>query len=192
VATRADALAAVRTILEYIGEDPYRPGLAETPDRYIRAWEEDHGRFYFVKETERLVKLFPAELGENGCYDQMVTVRNISITSTCEHHLAPFFGRAHIAYLPSAAGIVGISKLARVATHFASRLQTQERLTENIADFLELKVANDVAIMLECEHTCMMTRGVRQPEAVTITTGLRGIFRDDPGAKSEFLRTIGK
>jgi GTP cyclohydrolase IA len=194
------AIDAIRYLIQAIGDDPDRPGLQETPARFLQAWQEDWGVGY-RQDANELLKLFPIEdakhyakrIDPNGNvvppYHQMVLVRDIAFYSTCEHHLAPFFGEAHVAYIPDhTRGIVGISKLARVVNHFARRLQVQERLTEQIAEFLYLLLSNDVAVSLSAAHMCMVSRGVMQPNARTVTTALRGVFYDDPAAHQEFIR----
>lgn len=134
------ALEAVRTLIRFIGDDPTRAGLLDTPERVLRAWEADWGWGYSDTITaEDLLRTFPATPGECA-FNQMVCVKQIAVFSHCEHHLTPFFGEAHIAYIPSTIGIVGISKLARVVDYFARRLQVQERLTEQTADFLERQI----------------------------------------------------
>lgn len=186
---RASALKAVRELLKFIGEDPDRPGLIETPERVLKAWEESWGAGY-REPVKPLVKLFEEEAQREGYSyggTEMVTVNGIDLYSTCEHHMAPFFGTATISYIPDARGLLGISKLARVVEHFARRLQVQERLTVQIADYLSENVSNDVGIVIECSHMCMVSRGVKQPHAKTVTSALRGIFFDDPRARSEFL-----
>jgi GTP cyclohydrolase I len=184
--TYDEALKAVRTLIEFIGDDPKRPGLRETPKRVLHAWMQDWGVGYANPNPEELLRMF--ENGEGSTpYDQMVVMRGISYSSHCEHHIVPFFGSACIAYIPGEAGIVGLSKLARVVEHFARRLQTQERLVEQVAEFLHNHLAQDVAVSLEATHLCMVSRGVRQPHAITVTTALRGAFYNDPTTRSEFL-----
>lgn len=186
--SREEALAAVRTLIDYIGDDPDRPGLIDTPDRVLRAWEQDWGRGYRVKTAEELIRIFPAEAGRDITFSQMITVKNIAIFSHCEHHMTPFFGHAHISYIPAEIGLIGLSKLARVADYFSRQLQVQERLTENIADYLEAQLSSAVGVMLECQHMCMISRGIQQPGTLTTTTALRGEFLYDVSTKQEFLR----
>lgn len=181
--TGNEALAAIRVLLRYIGEDPRRAGLSDTPKRVLRAWREDWGRGYRESEEE-LITLFAQE---NIAYSQMVTVRDIQFYSTCEHHMAPFYGSAVISYLPDTRGFVGLSKLARVLDHFSRRLQVQERLTQQVADFLMQHVSADVGVHLVATHMCMASRGVRQPNAVTATTALGGLYMTDPNTNREFL-----
>ena len=172
-------------LLQYIGEDPQREGLQETPDRWLKAW-----RFWtkgYQEDPKDIMKVFE-DGGED--YDQMVLVRDIPVYSHCEHHLAPIFGVAHVAYIPNGR-ICGLSKLNRLVDCFGRRLQVQERLTAQIADALVDTLAPDgVAVRLNCRHMCMESRGVCQQGHSTVTTALRGVFRTDPAAKSEFLDGI--
>ena len=179
--TRNEALRAVRTLLEYIGEDPDREGLRRTPERVIAAWETDWARGYL--DTSLALSDFDnTELP----HDQMVFVGNIAFVSHCEHHLAPFYGCAHLAYLPKDR-IVGLSKLVRIVELFARRLQVQERMTTQIAEFMQQHISPDVAVSLSAVHMCMISRGVRQPHSKAVTTALRGCFREER-AQDEFLR----
>jgi GTP cyclohydrolase I len=173
---------AIRLFLEGIGEDPDREGLKETPDRIARMWEEFEGQRSFD------FKLFE----EFGSYNEMVLVKDITIYSLCEHHLLPFFGKAHIAYIPD--GIVcGLSKLVRTVRAFSLRPQVQERLTNEIADFLMQQLnPKGVAVVLEMEHLCMSMRGVMSPGHLTTTSALRGLFLSDLRTREEFLKLIGK
>lgn len=182
--SRKEALDAVRTILAYIGDDPDREGLQRTPERVISAWEQDWGVGYLVDKPG--ITLFQNE-GPNEGYDQMLFMRDLTFSSFCEHHMAPFSGVAHIAYIPARGVIVGLSKLARIVQHYAARLQVQERLTGEIAAFIVDKISPDCAVMMEASHSCMTSRGVRQPKSTTITTALRGAFKNDPNTQSEFL-----
>jgi GTP cyclohydrolase I len=184
--SKFDALAAMRTILRYIGEDPLRPGLLETPDRVLRAWEREWGRGY-REDPSKFARLFEEE---QPFYDSMVIVRHIRVRSMCEHHMAPFIGYAHVGYLPKdARHVVGISKLARIVDHFSRRLQVQERLTYEIVDFIMDKITDLGAGVIICaKHTCMCTRGVNEAEAETVTSALKGAFFDNPETRSEFLR----
>jgi GTP cyclohydrolase I len=189
--SRQSALQAVKTLLSYIGEDPDRPGLQDTPNRVLKAWEQDWGSGYKQANPESMVKLFEQE-GEYGLpagkhYDQMVIVDGIGLFSTCEHHMAPFFGSAVLAYIPDQRGLLGISKLARVVEHYARRLQVQERLTAQIADFLSHNVSKDCGVVIRARHMCMISRGVRQPHAKTTTSALRGAFFANGKARAEFL-----
>lgn len=180
------ALAAVKTILEYIGEDPNREGLLETPERFLKAWTNHWGAGY-AKEPSGVMKVFKD--GASG-YDEMVIVKDIKIYSHCEHHIAPIVGVCHIAYIPNGT-IIGLSKLARLADVFARRLQVQERLTTQIADALmkELEPLG-VAVVIDAEHLCMSSRGVEKQGSTTITSKLTGCFRDEPETRAEFMRLI--
>ena len=175
--------SAVRTILTAVGEDPNRDGLLETPARVTRMYAE---MFAGLKSDpgRHLAKVFDED------YDEIVLVRDISFCSMCEHHLLPFTGRAHIAYLPSGK-VVGLSKLARVVEEVARRPQVQERLTQTIADLIEDRLsARGVAVVCEATHSCMTMRGVRKPGSLCITSSMRGIFRDDPKSRAEVLGLI--
>lgn len=171
---------AIRLFLEGIGEDPDREGLKETPDRVARMWEE------FDKHRDFNFKLFE----EFGDYNEMIIVRDVYIYSLCEHHLLPFFGKAHIAYIPN--GVVcGLSKIVRTVRAFSLRPQVQERLTQEIADFLDQRLKpKGVAVVLECEHLCMSMRGVTSPQHITTTSALRGVFLSDLRTREEFFRLI--
>lgn len=172
-------------LLEYIGEDPRRGGLLKTPERFIRAW--DHWASGYQQDPTALMKTF--DDGAEEC-DEMVLLRGIPVWSHCEHHLAPFFGEAHIAYVPNQR-IIGLSKLSRIVDVFARRLQVQERLTNQIANALfDGLLPKGCGVMLECRHTCMESRGIQQSGIVTTTTALRGVFREDAAARDEFLRGV--
>jgi len=175
------ALEAIRTLIEYIGDDPNRSGLRDTPKRVLQAWKQDWGTGYQELDVDDLVTTFD----NDDNYDEMVFLPNISFYSFCEHHISPFFGSAYIAYIPNHK-IIGISKLARIVRHFSSRLQIQEGLTIQITDFLVKHLSPDCALTLEATHLCMASRGVREPHATTITTSLRGVFKTDDAAHSEF------
>ena len=175
---------AVRDILEAIGEDPEREGLKETPQRVARMYEEV---FSGLEEDPHVhLKLF----NEPG-NDELVVVRDIPLYSMCEHHLLPFVGKAHIAYIPSDGKIIGLSKLARIVNMYAKRPQVQERLTTEIADFLyEELEAKAVAVLIQAEHLCMTMRGVRAAGAVTQTSALRGAARSDARTRSEVMALL--
>ena len=172
----------VADLLAAVGENPAREGLRDTPKRVMKAW-----RFWtkgYAERPEDVLKVFE-DGGET--YDQMLVVRDIAIYSHCEHHMAPFFGTATIAYIPNGK-IVGLSKLARLADVFARRLQVQERLTEQIAESLwTILKPKGVGVMLSCRHMCMESRGVQRTGSSTVTSSLRGFMRDDPKARQEFL-----
>jgi GTP cyclohydrolase IA len=177
------AAAAVREILIAIGEDPDRDGLKETPDRVARAYAE----MFTGLETDPadvLSKTFEID------HDEMVLVRDIEVWSTCEHHLLPFTGVAHVAYIPAKGKITGLSKLARLVDAFAKRPQVQERLTTQVADALvEHLHPQGVMVVIECEHLCMTMRGVRKPGAKTVTSAVRGVM-NSPATRAEAMSLI--
>ena len=178
--------AGVRMMLEGMGEDPDRDGLQKTPERVADFYAElTEGMWQDPKE--HIVPL------PGDSHDEMVIVKDISIASVCEHHLAPFVGKCHIAYIPKGGRIVGLSKLARVAEIFARRLQVQERLTQQIANtlFSELKPLG-VMVVIEAEHTCMTLRGVKKPGAMTITSAVMGGFRSDSRTRAEAMSLINR
>ena len=182
---RERAEAAVRELLIAVGEDPDREGLVETPARVARAYEEV---FAGLREDPKvhLEKSF----SEN--HRELVLVRDIPIYSTCEHHLVPFYGEAHIGYIPGPEGkVTGLSKLARVADMYAKRPQVQERLTAQIADAIVEKLnASAVIVVIECEHLCMAMRGIRKPGATTTTSAVRGGFQNNAASRAEVLSLI--
>lgn len=183
---RAEAEAAVRTLIQWIGENPDREGVRETPARVVRAFGE-YFAGYGLKPQDILAKTFR----ENGGYKGPVLVKNITLESRCEHHLAPFIGVAHIAYIPNGK-IVGLSKLARLVDMYARRMQTQERLTSEITDALQKYLKpKGIALLIEAEHFCMKSRGVRKDAAVTITTRYLGAYKKDDDLREEFLLQIG-
>jgi len=176
---------AIREILLAIGEDPGRDGLADTPARVARAYAEQFAGLR-QRPEDVLTKVFDAD------HDEMVLVRDIELYSTCEHHLVPFFGVAHIGYIPNEKGqITGLSKLARLVDTYARRPQVQERMTSQIADAL---VANleprGVIVVIEAEHLCMSMRGVRKPGARTVTSAVRGVFRDSARTRAEAMSLV--
>lgn len=174
----------VRLVLEGIGEDPDREGLQKTPDRVAEFYAELTEGMW-VDVNEHIVPL------PGDTHDEMVLVKDISIASVCEHHLAPFVGKCHIAYIPKGGRIVGLSKLARIAETFARRLQVQERLTQQIAQTLfEGLQPIGVMVVIEAEHTCMTLRGVKKPGAITITSAVLGGFRTDPRTRAEAMALI--
>lgn len=174
----------VRLVLEGIGEDPDRDGLKKTPERVAHFYAElTEGMWIDAKE--HIVPL------PGDSHDEMVLVKDIAIASVCEHHLAPFVGKCHIAYIPKNGRIVGLSKLARVAEVFARRLQVQERLTQEIAQTLfDGLEPLGVMVVIEAEHTCMTLRGVKKPGAITITSAVLGGFRRDPRTRAEAMSLI--
>ena len=183
--SKEEAEKAIKTILKYIGEDPNREGLVETPKRVIKAFEE-YFCGYLINPDNYLEKTF----GDVEGYDDMVIQKNISIHSHCEHHMAPIIGVVHVAYIPSEK-VVGLSKLARVVDAYARRLQTQERLTMQIANsiFKGLK-SHGSAVSIDAEHQCMTTRGIRKEGATTITNYFTGVFRDSQNLQKRFLTYI--
>jgi GTP cyclohydrolase I len=176
---------AVREILEAIGEDPDRDGLAETPERVARMYAEVCAGLHEDADTHLQVT-FEAE------HDEMVMVRDIPLFSTCEHHLVPFIGKAHVAYIPGDDGrITGLSKLARLVDAYARRLQVQEKLTVQIADEIDDTLQpKGVMVVIEAEHLCMTMRGVRKPGATTVTSAVRGLFRTNVATREEAMRLI--
>jgi GTP cyclohydrolase I len=183
--TRDEALAAVRTLIAYTGDNPDREGLRDTPRRVVDAYDELY-RGYGESPAEVLDRTF----GEIGTYDDFVLVRDIAFSSHCEHHMMPFVGKAHIAYKP-VDRVVGLSKLARLVDLYACRLQTQERMTAQIATALEdILDPRGVAVMLEAEHMCMSIRGVEKPGSSTITTQFAGSFRDNPDDQVRFITMV--
>ena len=183
--SREDAEAAVRTLIAYAGDDPAREGLIDTPKRVVSAYEELYGG-YRDSADEVLDRTF----AETGGYDDLVLVRDIPFHSHCEHHMMPFFGKAHVAYMP-VDRVVGLSKLARLVDVYAHRLQTQEHMTAQIATAIEeILRPRGVAVMLEAEHMCMSLRGVEKPGALTVTTQFRGVFKDDPNEQVRFITSV--
>ena len=178
------AAAAVRELLIALGEDPEREGLQDTPDRVARAYAEQFAGMH-QDPAEALSRTFDVD------HDEMVLVRDIEVYSTCEHHLVPFHGVAHVGYIPSKSGrVTGLSKLARLVDVFAKRPQVQERLTTQIADAIVRHLdAQGVIVVLECEHLCMSMRGVRKPGARTLTSAVRGQLRD-PATRAEAMSLV--
>lgn len=181
---REKIAAGVRLMLEGMGEDPEREGLQKTPERVADFYTELTEGMW--QDPQSHIVPLPGD-----SHDEMVLVKDISIASVCEHHLAPFVGKCHIAYIPKGGRIVGLSKLARIAEIFARRLQVQERLTQQIAKTLfdELKPVG-VMVVIEAEHTCMTLRGVKKPGAVTVTSAVLGGFRTDPRTRAEAMALI--
>lgn len=191
--TRDEALEAIRVALRYIGEDPSREGLLDTPRRWVDAMKE----MTSGKEAD-IGKLLAVSF-DSGNYDEIIAVTDIPYTSTCEHHLLPFTGKAAVAYLPSAQAdergyrVVGLSKIPRVVDAFSRRLQLQEQLTAQIAEAMETHLKpRGVAVLLEGEHSCASCRGVRKSGMNMITSNLRGVFREDANARAEVLRLIDR
>ncbi len=185
--TDKQAEDAFKTILSWIGEDPSREGLIETPKRVVKAFKE-YFKGYSLDASQELKKTF----GEVEGYDDMVVEKNISFESHCEHHIAPIIGVVHIAYLPKEK-VVGLSKLARTVEVFSKRLQTQERLTTQIANTLMNALdARGVAVTIDAAHQCMTMRGVKKEKTTTITNYFLGTFKDDLSYQNRYLRYITK
>jgi GTP cyclohydrolase I len=183
--SREEAEAAVRTLIAYAGDDPAREGLLDTPKRVVGAYEELY-RGYRECPAEVLDRTF----SEIGTYEDFVLVRDIGFNSACEHHMMPFIGKAHIAYLPIER-VVGLSKLARLVDVYARRLQTQEHLTSQVATAIEeILKPRGVAVMIEAEHMCMSLRGVEKAGSSTVTTQFTGSFRDNPEEQVRFLTLV--
>jgi GTP cyclohydrolase I len=183
--SREDAEAAVRTLIAYAGDDPAREGLEATPKRVIAAFDELY-RGYREIPADVLDRTF----SEMGAYDDFVLVRDIAFTSHCEHHMMPFFGKAHVAYRP-VERVVGLSKLARLVDVYARRLQTQEHLTAQVAAAVDqILKPRGVAVLIEAEHMCMSIRGVEKPGASTVTTQFLGTFRDDVQDQVRFVTLV--
>lgn len=184
--SRAEAEAAVRTLIRWAGDDPAREGLRATPARVVRAYEE-----WFSGYAEDPRDYLKRTFEETGGYDEVVVLRDIRFESHCEHHIAPIIGRIHIGYLPRNR-VVGISKLARLVEVYARRLQIQEKLTAEIASCLDT-VLNPygVAVVAEATHQCMTTRGVHKPGVSMVTSRMLGVFRDHAETRQEFLTAIG-
>lgn len=177
--------AAVREILIAIGDDPDRDGIADTPARVARMYAETCAGLH--EDPARHLKVtFDAN------HDEMILVRDIPLYSMCEHHLVPFFGRAHVGYIPNTDGrVTGLSKLARLVDGYSRRPQVQERLTTQIADAIERSLEpRGALVVIEAEHMCMAMRGIRKPGSSTVTSAVRGIFRTDPAARSEAMRFV--
>ncbi|MGB6229786.1 MAG: GTP cyclohydrolase I FolE [Litorimonas sp.] len=181
-----EAMEAVRTLIAWAGDDPDREGLIDTPKRVVNAYREWF-RGYDLDPAEELSRTFEDVSG----YDDMVVLRGIDVESHCEHHIAPFLGRAWVAYLPTDK-VVGISKLVKVVDIFAKRMQTQETMTAQIADAIEDALApRGVAVMIDAKHQCMTTRGVHHPDVSTVTTRFTGAFKTDLVLQDRFLRITG-
>ena len=185
--TDQQAEEAFKTILKWIGEDPNREGLLETPKRVIKAFKE-----YFKGYNQDPIKDLQKTFGDVDGYDDMVVEKNITFESHCEHHMAPIIGVAHVAYIPKSK-VVGLSKLARTVEIFSKRLQTQERLTMQIAKTLMAGLdAKGVAVTIDASHQCMTMRGIKKEKATTITNYFLGSFKEDLGHQNRYLRLITK
>ncbi len=177
---------AVREILANIGEDPDREGLLRTPERVARMYEELTAGYY--TDPVKLINdaLFSVD------YNEMVVVKDIDFYSMCEHHMLPFLGKVHVAYIPNGK-VVGLSKIPRIVEMFARRLQVQERMTQQIADFInEVLQPQGVAVVVEGVHMCMMMRGVKKANASMVTSAVQGVFKEDPKTRAEFMNHIGR
>ena len=180
-----EAEEAFKTILAWMGEDPSREGLLETPKRVAKAFKE-----YFKGYTEDPIQVLDKTFGDVDGYDDMVIQKNISVQSHCEHHMAPIIGKAHVAYIPNER-VVGLSKLARVVEVFSKRLQTQERLTMQIANTLMGALdAKGVAVTIDSTHQCMTMRGIKKEQATTVTNYYLGQFKEDLSYQNRYLRLI--
>ena len=185
--TDKEAEQAFKTILTWLGEDPNREGLLETPKRVMKAYKEYFGG-YRVDPNKILDKTF----GDVDGYDDMVIQKNISVQSHCEHHMAPIIGKAHVAYIPKER-VVGLSKLARVVEVFSKRLQTQERLTMQIAKtIMEVLKPRGVAVTIDAAHHCMTVRGIKKENTTTVTNYFIGAFKDDLSFQNRYMRYINK
>ena len=180
-----EAEEAFKTILSWMGEDPNREGLLETPKRVVKAFKE-----YFKGYKEVPIQVLDKTFGDVDGYDDMVIQKNISVQSHCEHHMAPIIGKAHVAYIPNER-VVGLSKLARVVEVFSKRLQTQERLTMQIANTLMQSLdAKGVAVTIDSTHQCMTMRGIKKEQATTVTNYYLGQFKEDLSYQNRYLRLI--
>ena len=184
--SRAEAEAAVQTLIRWAGDDPAREGLIDTPARVVRSFEEFYAG-YQLDPTELLSRTFE----ETDGYDELIVLREIRFESHCEHHMVPIIGCAHIGYLPDKR-VIGISKLARVVDAFAKRLQIQEKMTAQVANAIdEVLKPKGVAVVVEASHQCMTTRGVHKSGVGMVTSRMLGVLRDDPTTRREFLSIIG-
>ena len=184
--SREDAESAVRTLIRWAGDDPGREGLADTPARVVRSYEEFFNGYDACPNT-----ILERTFEETDGYDEIVLLRGIRFESHCEHHMAPIIGRVHVAYLPRRR-VVGISKLARLVEIYAKRLQIQEKFTAQVANTIEdVLEPRGVAVVVEAAHHCMTTRGIHKPGAVMVTSRMLGAFRDDASTRREFLAMIG-
>jgi len=183
--SREEAEAAVRVLIAFAGDDPHREGLLDTPGRVVNAYEE-----LFKGYRECPADVLDRTFSEIGSYDNLVLIRDVPFYSHCEHHMAPFIGKAHIAYVP-VERVVGLSKLARLVDVYARRLQTQEHLTSQIITAIEeILKPRGAAVMLEAEHMCMSMRGVQKPGVSTVTTQFTGMFRDEPAQQVRFITLV--
>jgi len=185
--SRKEAEDAVRVLLAWAGDDPAREGLLDTPKRVVKAYEE-----WFKGYSEDPVEYLSRTFDDVQGYDDIVMLKNIDVESHCEHHMAPFLGKAFVAYMPTDA-VVGISKLARVVEIFSKRLQTQETMTAQICDAITESLAPmGTAVLIDAEHQCMSTRGVHHKDVTTVTTQFTGVFKTDKDLRNRFLRLADK
>lgn len=183
--TRQEAEEAVRTLIRWAGDNPEREGLEDTPRRVVKAYQE-----FFRGYNEDAGEILERTFEEVAGYDDIVMLRGIDMQSHCEHHMVPFIGKVHIAYLPNGK-VVGLSKLARIVDTFAKRLQTQETMTAQIADAIDKGLGTKgTAVMIEAVHQCMSMRGVQKPDVATITTRFTGTFKEDADYRDRFLKLI--
>jgi GTP cyclohydrolase I len=183
--SEAEVEAAVRTLIAHAGDDPDREGLIETPKRVAKAFRE-----FYAGYEEDPAAILDRVFDEAGGYQDIVLLRDIPFHSHCEHHMVPFIGKAHVAYYPNG-GVVGLSKLARLVDAYARRLQMQERLTQQIADTIQDRLApRGVAVLLEAEHHCVSMRGTRKSGVSTVTTAFTGVFRADPAERARFTALV--
>jgi GTP cyclohydrolase I len=182
---REEAEEAVRTLIRWAGDDPHREGLAGTPSRVVRAYEE-----FFAGYAEDPVEILQRTFEEVDGYDEMVVLKDIRFESHCEHHMSAIIGKAHVAYLPDKR-VVGISKLARVVEIYTRRLQIQEKMTAQIANTIEeVLEPKGVAVVIDAAHQCMTTRGIHKPGVTMVTSRMLGLFRTNPSTRREFLAMI--
>jgi GTP cyclohydrolase I len=172
-----------RDFIKYIGDDPEREGLEDTPDRFSKAWDKLYSGY--KQNPEDVLTVFDDEK-----YDEMIVVKDIEFYSTCEHHLIPFYGKAHVGYIPNGK-IIGLSKIPRIVEIFSRRLQNQERLTQQIADALDEALnPKGVGVILEAKHMCMMARGVEKQNTVVTTSSVKGLFKKNDKTRAEFLKHL--
>nr|AAU84899.1 GTP-cyclohydrolase [Peptoclostridium acidaminophilum] len=177
---------SVRDIIEAIGEDPDREGLEDTPDRMAKMYEEN----IFVGLNEDPKRIFGCKIPREEKYEEIVLVKDIPFHSVCEHHFVPFFGKAHVAYIPKGGRLTGLSKLARVVDVVAKRPQLQERISQTVLDIIMKLQPYGVVVVIEAEHMCMTMRGVKKPGSTTVTSAIRGIFKNDTAARAEIMSLI--
>jgi GTP cyclohydrolase IA len=183
--TQQQAEEAVRTLLAWAGDDPRREGLIDTPHRVVKAYRE-----YYAGYEKNPADILDRVFADVNGYDDMVALRDIQFSSHCEHHMAPFYGRAHVAYLPNG-GVVGISKIARVVDLYARRLQTQETMTAQIANAIHEHLnARGAAVFMEAVHTCMASRGIQKHDVATLTTQFTGEFKTNPMLQARFMELV--